>query len=247
MSNDIPKQITSLSGGTANPISGAQVGRTVVYWRTVPYGYVSMYINPQQIEISNKKIASFTRTKAGFVYQYGGEDLTNISINGTTGSSGIEGINVLEAVYRSEQAGFDPVAQQFDTVAQLGQLAPSIGTSIDPFAAAIGTAAVSNIFEQPTPTLASMAASVEMIFQNVTYRGFFTEFRVTERADTQGLFDYAIGFTAYAKFGQRTNFMPWHRTPASDARGKDRSIGLSFGDVQDAPVAFIPPEETPTE
>jgi len=65
-----------------------------------------LYMNPQSFDINEKKFIKSDLTKGGFVTQYWGEDLTRISIAGTTGSSGIEGINVLRSIYRHEQGQY---------------------------------------------------------------------------------------------------------------------------------------------
>lgn len=65
-----------------------------------------LYINPQNFNINDKKFIKSDLTKGGFVTQYWGEDLTRIDIGGTTGSSGIEGINVLRSIYRHEQGQY---------------------------------------------------------------------------------------------------------------------------------------------
>jgi|15BtaG_2_1085339.scaffolds.fasta_scaffold00060_8 hypothetical protein len=65
-----------------------------------------MYINPQSFAISEKKLVKADLTKGGYVVQYWGEDLPTIQVNGTTGSAGIEGINILRSIYRHEQTQF---------------------------------------------------------------------------------------------------------------------------------------------
>tara|TARA_B100000131_G_scaffold178253_1_gene171950 strand:- start:4184 stop:5200 length:1017 start_codon:yes stop_codon:yes gene_type:complete len=62
-----------------------------------------LYINPTSFDITDGKITQANQTKGGFIVQYWGEKLTTISITGTTGSSGIEGINILRSIYRHEQ------------------------------------------------------------------------------------------------------------------------------------------------
>jgi hypothetical protein len=64
---------------------------------------VPIYINPDTISIRERKIINKQLTKGGYLIQYWGEELPVISMNGTTGSSGIEGIHILRDVYRNEQ------------------------------------------------------------------------------------------------------------------------------------------------
>tara|TARA_A100001011_G_scaffold391142_1_gene475990 strand:- start:431 stop:1393 length:963 start_codon:yes stop_codon:yes gene_type:complete len=63
-----------------------------------------LYLNPQTINIREQKLISETLTKGGYIVQYWGEQLPEIGANGTTGSAGIEGINILRDIYRHEQA-----------------------------------------------------------------------------------------------------------------------------------------------
>jgi hypothetical protein len=73
---------------------------------------IEMYLNPQNIQFSSRKEINRVRTKAGYFAQYWGEDLDTITMTGTTGSSAIEGINVLRDVYRSEQLALAQIVQQ---------------------------------------------------------------------------------------------------------------------------------------
>jgi len=83
-----------------------------------------LYINPQSFDINDKKFIKSDFTKGGFVTQYWGEDLTKISIGGTTGSAGIEGINVLRSIYRHEQGQYRKLLD--DRRRQLAEEAASI-------------------------------------------------------------------------------------------------------------------------
>jgi hypothetical protein len=115
---------TSLNGynielGQTRP-SGLGVGsyaphRQLIQWNIPTRGLVEMYINPQSLSVSENKIIKETRTKGGYVIQYWGEQLPEIDIQGTTGSGGIEGINVLRDVYRQEQIGFNDVISQLNS------------------------------------------------------------------------------------------------------------------------------------
>lgn len=230
--------------------------REVVSWRTPHLGVIQMYISPQSISILDSKDVSHHRTKAGFVIQYAGEKLTDISINGTTGSGGIEAINILESIYRSEQEAFTTIAQSLErkyTVAQLLSLFKGPNNFGDTgFADALGiflgqTAeeAVLNIFEQPFPTLASLASNIEMIYQGVTYRGYFQSFRVDENVNNgPGIFNYDLKFVAYAKQGVRRNFMPWHRQPYNPANIEANPQTFS-GSIEEAVVGSLSSPEQP--
>lgn len=86
-----------------------QIRRNIISWFVPQFGVAQMFINPQNISYANKKLITKDRTKGGFTLQYWGEDLTTINIQGTTGSSGVEGINMLYEIYRAEQYAFDAV------------------------------------------------------------------------------------------------------------------------------------------
>lgn len=201
--------------------SGNQHGlhkRKVMRWKTPNLGWVKMFLNPNQISISEAKDIESTRTKAGFVLQYAGEKLTDINISGTTGSAGIEGINILRAVYRSEQTAFDRIAQELERTSPIAE-AMSIGAGLLDTDSSYGlnlsklSDIALNFINQPFPTLASLAANVELYFQGELFRGYFTEFSVEENAEKQGMFEYKINFKAHSRQGIRRNFMPWHRQP----------------------------------
>lgn len=78
----------------------------------VPYrsDYIEMFMNPQNMEISSSKITTPIRTKGGYMIQYWGEELDEMTIAGHTGSRGIEGIEYLRSIYRAEfQEGSDSI------------------------------------------------------------------------------------------------------------------------------------------
>ncbi|KKM73672.1 hypothetical protein LCGC14_1408070, partial [marine sediment metagenome] len=66
------------------------------------------------------------------------------------------------------------------------------------------------------PSLASLALGVILYYQGIQYKGFFTEFTMTESIGKLGLFDYNMTFMSTEIRGQRENFMPWHREPLAD-------------------------------
>lgn len=67
---------------------------------------IPLYINPQNITINYSKNIGETQTIGGFIIQYWGDKITKMTIGGTTGSGGIEAINILHNIYRSEQTQF---------------------------------------------------------------------------------------------------------------------------------------------
>lgn len=72
------------------PFAEGKIRRNIITWFVPEFGLARMYVNPSNIVYSHKKLIEKTRTKGGFTLQYWGEDLTELSISGTTGSSGIE-------------------------------------------------------------------------------------------------------------------------------------------------------------
>jgi len=199
--------------------------RELIKWRVPGMGFVDMYINPQQLQIVEKKIITKQRTKGGFVIQYFGEELISITLNGHTGSSGVEGIEILRKVYRAEQEAFVKVEQQIaDRLNSLSKGNTLSGVANDIKKKGLGGAIGGLISDSLggaqnpplLPTLASMANAVELYYQGWVFKGFFEGLTITESVSQGvGLFFYNISFTAISKRGTRTNFMPWHREPVS--------------------------------
>jgi hypothetical protein len=224
----------------------AVTGRKLVHW-LVPEGpIVQMYCNPQDIRYDYSKNISSQRTKGGWILQYWGENLTTLNINGTTGTSGIEGINVLHDIYRNEQIAFDPYAlflaqkQSQDTYAGdvfgIGSALSGGGGFLN---ALVG--ASEQAFPQAAqqgPTLASLAFQVEMYWSGEVYRGFFTSFSVMESVNKLGMFDYTINFTVTQKRGFRRNFLAWHRSPTAGPSNSNPEFGPphSFGGLIDGSI-----------
>lgn len=231
--------------------------RQMVKWFVPERPIVEMYINPQRIVQNYTKEITTTRTKGGYVGQYWGERLTELEISGTTGTSGIEGINVLYDVYRNEQLMFDPYALALANEAERqreeqlsedllgvanGSVGAAIGGAIGAVAAeglgnAVGSAAGSLLSgatgNNPTttrerPTPASFAFTVEMFWSGEVYRGYFTRFSVTESSENLGMFEYTMGFTVTQKRGFRYNFMPWHRSAVNGPSNSNPDYGTPY-------------------
>lgn len=230
-----------LPSSTIQPLQLGQLTRNIMHWFVPETGIVSMYINPQSVKYSMKKLITPQRTKGGYSIQYWGEELQTISLNGHTGSSGIEGLNVLQEVYRSEQILFDPIAQSIATansVSGIGDLVDSTIGNITSFGQTISNAtngvlnfdpSTQNILPQNIPSLASMAFGIELYYTGLVYRGYFTSFSYDETVDKLGLFPYQIEFTVTQTRGYRTNSMAWQRS--ADSGPSNNSVGgvpLSF-------------------
>jgi hypothetical protein len=225
--------------------------RSVMRWFVPEVGIVDMYVNPEMVSYKDSKTISSERSKGGFILQYYGEDFTELSLSGTTGSSGIEGINVLYDVYRAEQVAFDPYAlliaksiEEQREESQRGGLVELGANSVISFFA--------NQFQnttgpvKPSPTLASLAFSVELYWSGWVYRGFFENFTLTENADQPGLFKYDMNFKAFQRRGYRYNFMPYHRSATAGQSDSDPYFGVpySYKDLGASPISAAP--EIPT-
>lgn len=217
------------------PNVNATISRNIITWFVPQFGTVRMFINPQNITYNHKKLISKERTKGGFTLQYWGEDLSTLNISGTTGSSGVEGINMLYEIYRAEQYAFDAVGLTLagnnasaDVANNLvqgigGALGQAIGGNSQ--TAAAGGAGLlggilgldspnNNLSARNLPSLASLAFGVEMYYNGWVYRGFFESMTVNERADNF-LLDYQMVFTVTQRRGYRTNYFPWSNSPSS--------------------------------
>lgn len=207
-----------------NSFAKGKIRRNIITWFVPEFGTVRMYINPNNIRYSHKKLINKERTKGGFSLQYWGEDLSTMSISGTTGSSGIEGINMLYEIYRAEQYAFDNYGLTLDANNASNDLATNIvnevGSIFDDTGEAAGLigglvgldSANASLANKNIPSLAQLAFSVEMYYDGWVYRGFFESMNFTEKADNF-LWDYDMQFTITQKRGYRTNYFPFHRSP----------------------------------
>lgn len=182
--------------------------RTLIVWEVptqpTPF-FIEMYINPNNITIQERKLITEQRTKGGYVIQYWGEELTQVSLSGTTGSGSIEAMNVLKDIYRNEQ-----LAMQ--------QILGSQGVDV-----------------KRRQSLGQMAASVVMWYQGQGMRGFFKDLNYTEAGDQAGMINYTMNFTVVETIGQRQNFLPWQRKPwstnthPSSPDGRGSTEGGAYG------------------
>jgi len=217
----------------------------VMTWRLPGGGAVQMYINPQNFQIKESKQIEEVRTKGGFVVQYWGENLIQLTLSGTTGSSGVRGINVLRDIYRSENKGFDVVAAQLMNEIEETTSSPLEGRSLSKQMETLARDVYNRNFLL-RPTLGSLAVSMILFYQGVQYKGFFKDFSVTEGIEKLGLFDYVINFTATEVRGQRKNFLGWHKEPLADdfagqlINGVGNAARSAFGLAEQPPEAFHP-------
>ncbi len=192
---------------------------------------VEMYINPENIQYQFSKLVSPQRAKGGYILQYWGENLGTLSVKGTTGTSGIEGINVLYDVYRNEQLMFDPyaltLAAERDKAEQSsfddllfgdGDLFGLSDTIVGEMASMSGdylsSAQAQNVINaRSKPTLAQLAFTVEIYWFGEIYRGYFENFNFTESVTNLGIFEYSFTFKVTQRRGFRTNYLAWHKDP----------------------------------
>lgn len=60
---------------------------------------ITMYINPERMQISNQKIIGKQHTRGGVFYHHWGADHSTMTLSGTTGLAGMAGIKQLEEIY----------------------------------------------------------------------------------------------------------------------------------------------------
>lgn len=237
-----------------------QIKRNIITWFVPEFGIVRMYINPNAITFTHKKLITKDRTKGGFTLQYWGEDLTTINLSGTTGSSGVEGINMLYEIYRAEQYAFDAVGLSLDANNAAADVANNLVNGIggaiggalfgdDATGRAGGAGLLGGILglDSPNnslsnkniPSLAQLAFSVEMYYNGCVYRGYFDGMTVNERADNF-LHEYQMTFIATQKRGYRTNYMPFHKSPANGPSQYQtpNSFNGTVSDIIDTPLTF---------
>lgn len=256
----IPNDMTSTAANEPPSVSGfgnrqsridnkraAIVKRNLIRWLIPDQPMIEMYVNPERISYSYPKVISPQRTKGGYITQYWGEDLGTLTISGTTGTSGIEGINVLRDIYRNEQLAMDPYVLAFEAQRQkdieVENQASAIGSVLGNFAADAFTtlsdfgAPIMNNNRKAPPTLASLAFCVEMYYSGEVHRGYFTEFTITESAQSLGIFDYSLTFKSTQRRGMRNNFLGWHRSATHGPSYSNPQFGPphSFKTLANAP------------
>jgi len=214
--------------------------RQMMHW-LIPEGpIVQMYINPQSVRYSYEKLITPQRTKGGYVIQYWGEDLTKLNLSGTTGTSGIEGINILYDIYRNEQLAYDPfallqVAAQNEQSIEANIVGGVFG------ATGLGSGGGGGFVEgllgasqngagaqAQSPSLASMAFRVELFYGGEVFRGYFQNFSVNESAEFIGMFNYDINFVVTQKRGFRQNFLGWHRSATNGYSSSSPVFGRPY-------------------
>lgn len=223
----------------------ARAKRNMAHWFVPEVGVIPMYINPQSIVYDHKKMITKERTKGGWNLQYWGEELTSLRISGHTGSSGVEGLNVLYEIYRAEQFLFDPIALTMaadasttglnDLIDQaLGNLGGIGDVLSDATSGLLGLDPVSqNILPRDTPSLATMAFGLELYYMGWVFRGYLNSMSITESVDRLGLFEYNMEMIVTQRRGYRFNYLPWHHTPLEGA--SNNGIGgpsLSFSGLE---------------
>ena len=214
---------------TKVPVSrNSQLKRNIITWFVPEFGLVRMYVNPNSISYNHKKLISKDRTKGGYTLQYWGEDLSQLTIAGTTGGAGIEGINVLYEIYRAEQYAFDGVGLSLaaNNASQPNILNNLFGTSGNTSSVFGGTVSgvansVGSLLGMSSPnnalvanninSLAQLAFTVEMYYNGWVYRGFFESMTVNERADNF-LLEYNMIFNVTQRRGYRMNYFPWSKS-----------------------------------
>lgn len=223
--------------------------RQQMRWRVPDKGFVDMYLNAQQMQTRMRKVITRRRTKGGYIVQYWGEELDELSFSGTTGAAGIEGINILHSIYRAEQEAFESVAQTLaDRLGAFGldDLQGGLRGAVSS-AAGAGEAIRNSVAgllgsgRNPPllPTLASLALSVELYFQGKVYKGYFTDFSVTEGVQQGvGVFQYSMTFHVTDQRGIRLNFMPWHKSPADVDRSTGERSNYRHADSENTPPSF---------
>ena len=198
----------------------------IITWRLPNASAVQMYINPQNLSIHESKQITSTRTKGGYLIQYWGANLIEITLSGITGSAGIQGINVLRDIYLSENRAFDLVAQT-----QLNQATNAMGSQL------LNSGDVGQTINKMTdtirqnnfvlrPSLASLATSVLMFYQGQEWKGYFTGFQLVEEAERTGMFSYTMNFMATETRGRRENTFAWNREPMDVSPGGALINGL---------------------
>jgi len=215
----------------------AQLKRNIITFFVPSFGTVRLFVNPAAITYTHRKLIQKDRTKGGFTLQYWGEELSVLNLHGTTGSSGIEGINVLYEIYRAEQYAFDAVGLTLAANNAAADVANNLvngiggmlGNGINQlFGGGASTASASaggagllggilgldspnnTLSAKNIPSLASLAFTVELYYNGWVFRGYFENMTINERADNF-LLEYDMNFVVTQRRGYRTNQFAFQR------------------------------------
>lgn len=222
--------------------------RHIAHWFVPEVGIIPMFINPQSINYSNTKLINKDQTKGGFIIQYWGEDLSELTLDGHTGSSGIEGLNVLFEIYRAEQYMFDSIALTMaadssvsgindmvdSALNSIGGIGGSIGKVLGSTAGLIGGSPTGqSVLPKDVPSLAAMATGVELYYSGWVFRGYFTHMNITESVDHMGFYKYNIKFMVTQRRGYRTNTFANQRSAIDGFRdpGSSSQVPLSYSGI----------------
>ena len=226
----IPATFTGSNNGlpytNTVPFQPGVLKRNIISWFIPTFGIVKMFVNPSSIQYRHQKIISKDLTKGGFSLQYHSEDLSTLNIGGTTGSSGIEGINVLYQIYRAEQYAFDATGLSLAANDQPDVLNSLIGSgsstsvlngNVSGIGNAIGSLIGLNsgnqsLLSENINSLAQNAFTVECYYNGIVYRGYFNNMNITESAQ-DFMFQYQMEFTVTQTRGMRSNYFGWNKSP----------------------------------
>ena len=239
----------------------SQPRRNIITWFVPQIGMAKMFINPNNITYTYNKLISQVPTKGGYTLQYWGEKLTEITIAGTTGSSGIEGINMLYEIYRSEQLSFDGVGLTLAASNASADLATKgiglLGNEIGGATGAVAEGLLGGILGVDSPnnnalaaknitSLAQLAFTIEMYYNGWVHRGYFSSMTVNERADNF-LFDYNMHFVSTQRRGYRTNYFPWSHSPASGPSQTNSPMSFDLNNIKSVVSSMKPNDDTPMD
>lgn len=192
----------------ANKTARPKWSRQPMTWELYDGTMIEMYVNPQNVTLQANKKINYNRTKGGFVVQYWGDDLLTINLNGTTGSSGIEGIELLYDVYQSELLP----PSRLNELRGIGYMASVPG--VNP-----GGHDEDELRRVRRTDLVTRATQVVLWYGSKRYYGFFTAFSIQEAAANPGEYTYSLTYMVWKTVGRDVNYMPWHRSPKPMATG----------------------------
>lgn len=188
--------------------------RSLVLWQVPHLGqnqFIEMYINPQNIQVGSRKEIQRLRTKGGYIAQYWGEDFDSLTLTGTTGDAGIEGINVLRDVYRSELISVRNILRFVDTDPRRQSLM-QLAASVTMWYQGEGYRGYFTDMNYTESVNQIGLFDYNMGFQVVEWRG-----------------------------NRRRNFLPWHRHPWSTSQTPNsRGVGSSSSEQDRRGGAFNP-------
>jgi len=178
--------------------------------RITDHSYVTLYINPQRINIRQRKVMQQIQTNTGWIFQHWGYEPFIISYNGVTGymnpwslvNSGLtvtnEAVSAIQTLKQNPQEAPSP----YKTAAYKALL--ELRDFYEAPQKQMQGSDLTKITEDTEVDLKKLA--LKLYYRADTYEGYLTKFELSEEEMSPWMWSYTMEFTAYSStYQQQTN------------------------------------------